>query len=157
MAFQKSPGWLDWYADPSKPPAVNVVASGTGNGVAVDLGGGSSFALGNHKLEAKRMTMTQFADVLTRFVDRPVIDMTQLTGQYDLTLDIAPEDYTAILVRSAVNQGVPLPPQALRALETASGNPFGPPLQQLGFALDARRAPLDVIVVDSSLKTPTEN
>ena len=118
-------------ADPSKPPAVNVVASGSGNGVAVDLGGGSSFAFGNNKLEARRMTMTQFADVLTRFVDRPVIDMTQLTGQYDLTLDIAPEDYTAILVRSAVNQGVALPPQALRALETASGNPFGPPLQQL--------------------------
>jgi uncharacterized protein (TIGR03435 family) len=30
-------------------------------------------------------------------------------------------------------------------------------LQQLGFVLDARRAPLDVIVVDSSLKTPTDN
>jgi uncharacterized protein (TIGR03435 family) len=143
--------------DPDKPPAVNVAASGSGNGVAVDLGGGSSFSLGNNKLEARRMTMAQFADVLTRFVDRPVIDMTQLTGQYDLTLDIAPEDYTAILVRSAVNQGVSLPSQALRVLETASGNPIGPPLQQLGFALDARRAPLDVIVVDSSLKTPTEN
>jgi len=143
--------------DPDKPPAVNVAASGSGNGVAVDLGGGSSFSLGNNQLQARRMTMAQFADVLTRFVDRPVIDMTQLTGQYDLTLDIAPEDYTAILVRSAVNQGVSLPSQALRVLETASGNPIGPPLQQLGFALDARRAPLDVIVVDSSLKTPTEN
>jgi uncharacterized protein (TIGR03435 family) len=143
--------------DPDKPPAVNVAASGSGNGVAVDLGGGSSFSLGNNKLEARRMTMAQFADVLTRFVDRPVIDMTQLTGQFNLTLDIAPEDYTAILVRSAINQGVSLPAQALRVLDTASGNPIGAPLQQLGFALDARRAPLDVIVVDSSLKTPTEN
>ena len=144
-------------ADPDKPPAVNVSAGGTGNGVAVDMGGGSSFALGNNKLEMRRMTMTAFADVLTRFLDRPVIDMTALKGQYDLTLDLLPEDYTAMLVRSALSQGVSLPPQALRVLETASGNPVAVPLQQLGLALDSRRAPLDVIVVDSALKSPTDN
>jgi uncharacterized protein (TIGR03435 family) len=144
-------------ADTDKAPAVNVSAGGTGNGIAIDMGGGSSFALGNNKLEMRKMTMTSFADVLTRFLDRPVIDMTALEGQYDLTLDLLPEDYTAILVRSALNQGVSLPSQALRVLETASGNPVAVPLQQLGLVLDARRAPLDVIVVDSSLKTPTDN
>ena len=48
------------------------------------------------------------------FVDRPVIDMTGVSGSYDLTLDLSAEDYTATLVRSAINQGVVLPPQALR-------------------------------------------
>jgi uncharacterized protein (TIGR03435 family) len=139
------------------PPGVNVAATGTGAGVAVNMGGGSSFALGNNKLEARKMTMTAFADVLTRFVDRPVVDMTGLKGVYDLTLELSPDDYTATLVRSAVNQGVVLPPQALRVLETASADPFSAPLRQVGLALDSRKAPLDVIVVDAALKTPTEN
>jgi len=144
--------------DPAvRPPGVNVAATGTGAGVAVDMGGGSSFALGNNKLEARKMTMTALADVLTRFVDRPVVDMTTLKGVYDLTLELSPEDYTATLVRTAVNQGVVLPPQALRVLETASANPFAAPLQQAGLTLDSRKAPLDVIVVDAALKTPTEN
>jgi uncharacterized protein (TIGR03435 family) len=141
----------------ARPPGVNVAATGTGAGVAVDMGGGSSFALGNNKLEARKMTMTALADVLTRFVDRPVVDMTALKGVYDLTLELSPDDYTATLVRTAVNQGVVLPPQALRVLETASADPFSAPLQQAGLTLDSRKAPLDVIVVDAALKTPTEN
>lgn len=143
--------------DADKPPAVNVAASGTGNGVAVDLGGGSSFSFGNNELEVRKMTMRQFAEILTRFVDRPVIDMTGVSGVYDLTVELSPDDYTATLVRSAINQGVVLPPQALRMLDTASANPFAAPLQQNGLSLDARRAPLDVIVVDSATKTPTDN
>jgi len=140
-----------------RPPAVNVAASGTGNGVAVDLGGGSSFVLGNNQLAIKKMTMRQFAEVLTRFVDRPVLDMTGTTGSYDLTMNLSPEDYTATLIRSAINQGVSLPSPALRLLETASSDPFSAPLAQAGLSLEARRAPLDVIVVDAVQKVPTDN
>lgn len=140
-----------------KSPAVNVSASGSGNGVGVDLGGGSSFSLGNNKLEVKKMTMLQFAEVLTRFVDRAVIDRTGLTGSYDVTLDLAPEDYTGVLIRSAVNAGVTLPPQALRMLDNANADPLSAPLRNAGLTLDARRAPLEVIVVDAMEKTPTEN
>lgn len=140
-----------------KPPAVNVTASGSGNGVGVDLGGGSSFAFGNNRLEVRKMTMTQFAEVLTRFVDRPVINHTALTGSYDVVLDIAPEDYLGVMVRSAVNAGVTLPPQALRVLDNANADPLSGPLRNAGLTLDSRRAPLDVIVVDAIEKTPTEN
>lgn len=142
---------------PDKPPAVNVAASGSGNGIGVDLGGGSSFSFGNNKLEIRKMTMASIADMLTRFLDRPVLDKTELTGRYDLTLDLTPEDSTGMMIRAAVNQGVVLPPQALRMLDTASADPLSAPLQKAGLALDARRAPLDVIVVDAISKTPTEN
>ena len=140
-----------------KPPAVNVTASGSGNGVGVDLGGGSSFSFGNNRLEVRKMTMFQFAEVLTRFVDRPVIDRTALTGSYDITLDIAPEDYVSLMVRSAVNAGVTLPPQALRVLDNANADPLSGPLRNAGLTLDSRKAPLNVIVVDAVEKTPTEN
>ena len=140
-----------------KPPAVNVTASGSGNGVGVDLGGGSSFSFGNNRLEVRKMTMFQFAEVLTRFVDRPVIDRTALTGSYDIALDIAPDDYVSLMVRSAVNAGVTLPPQALRVLDNANADPLSGPLRNAGLTLDSRKAPLNVIVVDAVEKTPTEN
>jgi uncharacterized protein (TIGR03435 family) len=140
-----------------KAPAVNVTASGSGAGAAVDLGGGSSFAFGNNRLEVKKMTMESFAEVLTRFVDRPVVDRTALTGPYDVTLDIAPEDYTALMIRSAVNAGVTLPPQALRMLDNANTDPLSGPLRNVGLTLESQRAPLEVIVVDAIAKTPTEN
>jgi uncharacterized protein (TIGR03435 family) len=144
-------------APSDKPEAFTVAASGTGNGASVDLGDGSSFTFGNNKLEIRRMTMIAVAEMLTRFMDRPVLDMTQVTGRYDMTLDIAPEDYTPMMIRSAINAGVVLPPQALRMLDGASTDPLSGPLQKAGLTLDSRKAPLDVIVVDASLKTPTDN
>ena len=139
------------------PEPVTVAASGSGNGASVDLGDGSSFSFGNNKLEIHRMTMAAMAEMLTRFSDRPVLDMTQVAGRYDMTLDIAPEDYTPMMIRSAINAGVVLPPQALRMLDGASIDPLSAPLQKAGLTLDSRKAPLDVIVVESSLKVPTEN
>ena len=140
-----------------KPPAVNVAASGSGNGVAVDLGGGSSFSLGNNKLEVRRTTMASLAEVLTRFVDRPVLDQTALTGVYDIVLNIAPEDYMPLLIRSGINAGVSMPPQALRLLDGANADPLSGPLRDVGLTLESRKAPLEVIVVDAISKTPTEN
>jgi hypothetical protein len=42
-------------------------------------------------------------------------------------------------------------------LDQDSGNPVGPVLEAAVLALDSRRAPLDVIVIDSMLRIPTEN
>ena len=36
-------------------------------------------------------TMTRLADILTSYVDRPVLDLTNLTGAFDVDLDWAPE------------------------------------------------------------------
>ena len=140
-----------------KQPEVNVAAGGSSAGVGADLGGGSSFMFGNNKLEVKKLTMTDFAEVLTRFVDRAVINETGLDGKYDATLELAPEDYMPVLIRSAVNAGVVLPPQALRMLDGANADPFSNPLRTVGLTLESRKAPLDVIVVDAIAKTPTEN
>src|SRR5688572_26097627 len=140
-----------------KQPEVNVAAGGSSAGVGADLGGGSSFNLGNNRLEVKKLAMNDFAEVLTRFVDRAVINETALTGKYDVTLELAPEDYMPVMIRSAVNAGVVLPPQALRMLDGANADPFSNPLRTVGLTLESRKAPLDVIVVDAIEKTPTEN
>jgi uncharacterized protein (TIGR03435 family) len=137
--------------------AVSVAATGGNNGVAIDMGGGASFTLANNKLEVKKLTMEDMAGVLTRFVDHPVVDRTGLKGIYDFTLDLAPEEYMAVLIRSAINAGVSLPPQAVRLLDTAPANPLASPFQNVGLSFDSTRAPLEVIVVDSILRAPTEN
>ena len=144
-------------ADAGSAPAVNVSASGSARGVSVNMGHGSYFSFADNKLETKKLTMTVFSDTLARFMDRPVVDMTDLKGSYDITLNFTQEDYTAMLVRSAITAGVVLPPQALRALEFSSGDSLTNALQQVGLKLDARKAPLPVLVVDKIDKTPTAN
>ena len=161
LAIAKSGSKLQSAASPDtaadRPANLNVEASGSTAGINIDLGGGSFLSLGNNRLEIRKMTMTVLASMLTRFVDRTVVDTTALKGSYDLTLDLAPEDYTAMLIRAAVNGGVVLSPRAQRALDFASNDPLSNPLQKYGLALESRKAPLDVIVVDSMQKAPTDN
>ena len=134
---------------------VNVTVSVGAAGTAVDLGHGSSYTLGGGKFDAKRMTAEMLASTLERLCDRPVVNMTGLAGTYDVVFDISPEDSQVIGIRAAVNAGVRLPPQALRLLDT--GNPLIVAVEQLGLKLDARKAPVEVLVVDEARRTPVEN
>jgi uncharacterized protein (TIGR03435 family) len=83
--------------------------------------------------------------------------MTDLKGEYDLTLQLTEEDYHAMLIRSAIAAGYPLPPEAMRALEGVTDNSFFTALQAAGLKLESRKAPLEVLVIDSMLKAPTAN
>ena len=150
-------------ADPaSDPPSATTpqtyTRSGSGQGISVDYGLGSSFAFANDKFEGKKLTMTLLASTLERFLDRPVLDATTLTGAYDVSFDLAPEDYRMMLIRAAVAAGLVMSPNALRALD----GPSSPPslvdgLGKFGLQLESRRAPLEVLIVDSARKTPSEN
>jgi len=145
-------------ADPadSGPLDVDVKAQGGRGGVNVDLGHGAYFGFADNKLTGKKLDMPRFADMLAMFADRPVIDQTDLKGRYDFSILLSEEDYTAMLIRSAVKNGVSLPPQALRLMES-SGDTLFNAVQMLGLKLEPKKAPLDVIVVDSAEKTPVEN
>jgi uncharacterized protein (TIGR03435 family) len=136
---------------------LDVNASGGAAGVSVNYGKGSSYFFGNDKLEAKKLTMGQLADTLSRYEGDPVIDMTGLTAAYDFELNFTPEDYRAMLIRSAVGAGVPLPPEALRLMDASSGDSLAASLESLGLKLERRKTPVEVLVVDKALKTPTEN
>ncbi len=143
--------------DPDPKGVVNVSGGGSAAGVSVDLGHGASYTFANNKFEARRVRMDTLATILERFMDRPVVNLTDLKGTYDLTLPVTEEDYRILLVRAAVNSGVNLPPQALRLLDAGSPVSLFDAVQQLGLKLDARKAPLDLVVIDDALKTPTEN
>ena len=62
-----------------------------------------------------------------------------------------------MLIRAGLNAGVSLPPQALRLLDGATLPSLFDAMQKLGLKMDARKAPLDVVVIDEARKTPTDN
>jgi uncharacterized protein (TIGR03435 family) len=85
-------------------------------------------------------TMASFAEWIQQYVDRPVLDRTQLPGMFDLELQFALENPAA--AAAAASQESPILFVALR--------------QQLGLTLKAMNSPLDVVVIDSAEK-PTPN
>jgi len=142
-------------AGPAK--SVDVTATGGRGGTTINFGKGSYFSFADNRLEAKKLTMVAFAETLARYVDRPVVDMTELKGNYDFVIEFSPEDYRAMLIRSAVTAGVSLPAEALKLLDSGSGDSLFAGIQGLGLKLEARKAPLEVLVIDHAEKTPTEN
>jgi len=137
--------------------AVNVSVSGGRGGVTANYGNGSYFTIADNRIEARKMQMTYVADMLARFEDRPVVDMTELTGKYDFTLNFTEEDYHAMMIRAALSSGIALPPEAIQAMERASGDSLFSALQAVGLKLESRKAPLDMLVIDHAERTPTEN
>jgi uncharacterized protein (TIGR03435 family) len=90
------------------------------------------------------LSLPAFADRLGRPVfqlDRQVVDLTGLKGLFDLTLDWGPQS------TQVENQTDSVPgPSIFTALQ-----------EQLGLKLEARKVPLEVLVVDFAEKAPTEN
>jgi uncharacterized protein (TIGR03435 family) len=142
--------------EPSKA-AVDMQATGGPQGTSVNLGNGSTYFFGDNKLEAKKLQMVQFAEILGRFVERPVVDMTELPGKYDFLLKFSDDDYRTMLIRSAIAAGINLPPEALKMIEGTTDDPLMAPLATVGLKLEKRKAPLDVMVIDSVSRTPAQN
>ena len=157
--MKESPVDPDAPATPAgNKAAVNVNASGGRGGTMVDLGNGSFFSFGDNKIQGGKLPMAGFADSLARYVDLPVVDMTELKGNYDFKLEFTPEDYRGMLIRSAIVAGVTLPPEVVKqALESGTGDSVFTAIQTLGLKLERRKAPLEVLVIDRMEKLPTAN
>jgi uncharacterized protein (TIGR03435 family) len=164
-ALEITKGGLKIVVNPADPDAAksdantpaNTNVSGSAQGISIDFGRGSSYTFANNRFEAKKLTMANVVRALELYTDRPVVDMTDLTGTFDFTLEITAEDYQAMLVRAAVTAGLTLPPDALRLLDGATLPSLFDSLQKVGLKLDARKAPMDVLVIDEVRKTPTDN
>jgi uncharacterized protein (TIGR03435 family) len=101
--------------------------------------------------------MTLFSDTLSRYMDRPVVDVTGLKGRYDFILNLSPEDFRSMYLRSAISAGVPVPPGLLRMLGGTSFDSLHTALQKIGLRLQSGKALLDVLVIDSIQRKPTDN
>ena len=143
-------------ADSNKAASEVAVGGGRG-GLSINLGNGSSISLGSNKVQGKKLTMAALAEWLSRLEDRPVLDMTELKGNYDLTLEFSPEDYRAMMIRSATGAGFNLPPEAMKLLDESSDGGLQTALGTLGLKLDSRKASIDILIVDHAEKVRSEN
>lgn len=113
-------------------------------------------------LEMSKATIPALVDMFAPMVDRPVLDMTDLKGSYQVGLDLPMEELMVMAQRQMASLGLPTPgpPPGANPGEAAStpeSSGILVAIEKLGLKLDARKAPLDLIVVDHLEKTPTEN
>jgi len=106
-------------------------------------------------VDMKNMTMASLIDWLSRFTDRPVVDMTELKGRYDLELDLSRDE----MLNAASNAGMAV--DGARRVPDGASDPGGDSVfksvEKFGLKLDPRRLPLTLLVVDRMDRTPTEN
>ena len=81
--------------------------------------------------------LSRLTFLLSRRMDRPVIDQTGLQGNFDYTIDIS---------------GLPGPQP-----DPAAPSIFTTVQRDMGLKLDARKAPISILVVDQASKVPTAN
>jgi uncharacterized protein (TIGR03435 family) len=157
LKLKESPADPAEEAGESPKASLNVAAGGTGAGTIVTYGNGSFFTLGNNKFEGKKLSMGIIAAALARFADRPVLDMTDLKRNYDFTMEFSAEDFRAMMIRATVAQGSVVSPEVLKLAEASSGDTLFNAVEKLGLKLEPRKAPIEMLVIDQALKTPTEN
>jgi uncharacterized protein (TIGR03435 family) len=121
---------------------------------------------GSMHMESDKMSMSQLADMLSRFMDRPILDMTELKGNYQISLELTMAD----MMNAARAQGMvmaPGPGASPGGVPGGAAMPEGAPdpgsssifhsVQQLGLKLDPRKSEFGKLVIDHLEKTPTEN
>lgn len=159
-ALTLAKGGITAKPDPLDPvgSSAEVVSTSSETNSVSSMQRGAALSIGEDKIEAKKFTMGMLAGQLTSFMDRPVVDQTGLEADaaYDFTLELTHEDFLATRVRSAINGGMTPPPQAMKLLE-ASGDSLDIALAKIGLKLEAKKAPLEVLVIDSSDEVPGEN
>ncbi len=137
----------------------------SGNGITVKGGPTGqmhmTMADGKIHMEAAKMTMSTLAETATTFVGRPVLDMTELKGNYQVALDLSMDDLKNVARTAGIAMPGPLGGngggQAVLDASDPSGSTIFSSIQQMGLKLEARKAPLQFIVIDHFEKTPTEN
>jgi uncharacterized protein (TIGR03435 family) len=140
---------------------------------AAGRGGGPMMIMmpGKAKMMCTSCAMARLVDTLSSQLGKPVVDMTGLAGNYAFTLFFEPDFSNMRMVG-----GGPMPAGGGGGMAIAVKGPGGdgppsandagmdtaPPLlsaiqDQLGLKLEAKKAPVEMIVIDHLEKAPTEN
>ena len=114
-------------------------------------GGGSA----GTTITATRMTMAELVSILTPNIGEPVVDRTGLTGIYQFTIELPRDEADREPIRALLaslgrtsSALADWPPGTATTKEAVEG---------LGLKLERRRMPVDVVVIDSIQRQPTEN
>lgn len=165
-------------ADPAPPPPLPSQPKIGPDGFPVlpQLAGrGGMFMMmmpGRTRLMGQQQTMQDLATRLTNLLSRPVVDATALKAKYDFTLTFsleglnmqgpmgplpAPPSGGAVAVTGGAGGGGANPSGLFVPEGEAPPDLFAAVQAQLGLKLEAKKGPVEMIVIDHIEKTPTEN
>ena len=101
-------------------------------------------------MEFTSATMASFSSAISVLLANPVVNMTEIQGHFDITLNVTRGDLAGMRfpLDGAAADSVPD--------NDASSSVFAA-MQELGLKLESRNAPMEHIVVDSAEKVPTGN
>ena len=119
------------YADGIKGP------DGTSRPGMMRMGGG--------KVTAQAIAISGLANFLSSQVHRLVVDKTELTGKYDISLQWTPDEVANVHQETGATGTADSWPSIYTALQ-----------EQLGLRLDSTKGPVDTVVVDH-VEMPSEN
>jgi uncharacterized protein (TIGR03435 family) len=132
-----------YVVDPNEPepePGKPVIK----NGVPIPRPGGFGFVTSKDGTErefvGRKRSLEQLAAILANDLGRPVVEKTGLTGDYDYSLKFNAN------VTAAQSDGGSNVPDLFTAVQ-----------EQLGLKLESKKDPIEMLVVDSGQRTPTEN
>jgi uncharacterized protein (TIGR03435 family) len=98
-------------------------------------------------VNVQRTPVSQLIDMMSNVLRAPVIDNTGLKGRYDLTLNLA--KYAADLMAQGKSiDSAPADPATLISMILQ---------EELGLKLEAKKMPLDMVIIDHAEKAPVEN
>jgi len=106
---------------------------------------------GDVTLKATSASMKQLADALATATGSLVVDQTGIEGKYDVSLEYAPDPANQPKFNK---RGEPLPEPPADA--TPGPSIFAALQERLGLKLEARKLPVEVIVIDQA-RRPSEN
>lgn len=109
-----------------------------------------TFFTGRSSLDARRLSMAQFANTLSIVLGNPVLDRTQIAGAFDIHLEFNPEG------TNLTGRG-PLPLDAAPDDDRAKPSLVTALQQQVGLRLESERVPAAILVIDHVERMPSEN
>lgn len=126
-------------------------------GMGATSSDGTSYAFKDGKFEGKKLSMVRLASILSCCIDLPVIDMTGLKGKYDVSFPLPDDVIRGLIMRAFLAGGGAGSPEMQQRVDALDDSPLFDGLLSLGLKLERRKMPAPVMVIDSILKTPTEN
>jgi uncharacterized protein (TIGR03435 family) len=141
----------------AEPPAGDVLGPPPDSGKGLPRGAMTIMVDPNGvHLKAPSATVANLAEMISRFSERPVLDMTGVQGRYDFDLVFAPETMHGMpmpLKRPTPGEDGPAPADAPGE---RAGSMYDA-VRRYGLKLEPRKAPVEIVVVDRIEKQPTEN
>lgn len=118
---------------------------------------------GRVRITAEDETIQDLANQLTHQLDRPVKDETGMSQKYDFVLTFSSNGLSGTaspadtMPPTSLAQGTPRSPSSDLPDARDLSDLFGAVQSQLGLKLEAKKGPVELIVIDHIEKTPVEN